>query len=96
MPAVALCQYSYAGNPAGIVRKTGVNFGVKINGYIPAVKGALITGHGVAPHNLASQPKVLDGSSRVQIGNRAVAYIGARATCGDVLINGSVDVNIGI
>lgn len=99
MPAVALCGYSFAsptGAPAGIVRKAGSNFNVKINTFIPALRGSLVTGHAAAPHNNISNPTIIDGSSTVKIGRRGVAYVGARISCNDVVANGSLDVNIGI
>lgn len=100
MPAVALSGYSYAsptGSPAGLVRQVGANFEVKINNFVPGLEGSLVLGHGPrAPHNQASNPTIIDGSSTVKIGRRGVAYVGSRITCGDVVANGSLDVQIGI
>lgn len=99
MPAVALCGYSFAsptGAPVGLLRQQGSNFQVKINNLVPGLQGSFVTGHGSSPHNGASVPTVIDGSSTVKIGRRNVAYVGARCSCGDTVQNGSLDVQIGI
>lgn len=99
MPAVALCGYSFAaptGAPSGLIRRIGSNYNVVINNFVPALLGSLVNNHGNVPHNGASNPSIIDGSTRVNIGRRPVAYVGARISCGDTVVNGSLDVQIGI
>ena len=100
---VALAGYSYAGPtgaPAGFIRifaagGASLDFSVKINGFPPGLKTALLWPHGPAPHNQASLPNVTNGSATVNIGNIPVARVGATCSCGDTIQIGSRNVNIG-
>lgn len=93
MPLVAINTLSTAGGGALNTYDTISN--VIIENRMVAVVGTYVSGHGTAPHNAASNPRVSTGSGSVYAGNKKVARVGDLATCTHPIVGGASTVSCG-
>jgi hypothetical protein len=74
---------------------TGLNALVVVQNFPICVVLARVQGHGKAPHSGASEPKMVQSSSKVFVRRRGVCRVGDLASCGDAGINGATQVFAG-
>ncbi len=92
MPAVLLIGKSTA---VGLIFRNPKATLTLAEGLLIAVKGARVQGHGKAPHSGASQPAMVQSSTKVFARGVGVCRVGDLASCGDVGINGASTVFAG-
>lgn len=93
MPKIAI---SGGASTAGGGQVLGTfDFDVRVENRIPAVVGTRVAGHGSAPHNDASQPKLAQGSPTVFVGGRPISRENDLVTCAHPIIGGAADTTAG-